>query len=496
MDEAPIPVIVGVGQVNDRAVDGASGMDPLALMQAALSLADEDAGGGWLARAASLATVAQISFPELDRLSGRLAEALGITPAAATTTEYPSGDSPVRLIDEAANRIARGEIEVALIAGGEALRTAGLRAMEGGSQGASDPLRDAVLRRAPSAGHRYGLVTPAETYPLYENATRAAWGQTLAEAQAETGQIWSLFSRVASANPHAWIRTSRTGSDIVQPSSANRPLAFPYTKLMVANAAVNQGAALIVTSLEAARRAGVAERRLVYVHPGAAASESPDVLERDRYDRSASMAASLAEALERAGLGVHDLDYTELYSCFPCVPKMARRVIGWPADRPASVTGGLTFAGGPIGNFMTHAAATMTERLREGGTHGLLFGNGGFATSNHSMVLSRTPPAPGAFPHDSSIQHIADARRAPVPRLLERYAGTGTIETYTVLYDRAGSPALGIVVGRTEEGQRFLANVPAEDRSTLAFLTGDGPEPVGTRFTTTTSPDGTNIWEG
>ncbi len=494
MDEARIPVIVGTGQVNDRAADGASGMDPVGLMQVALRRADEDAGGGWLGRAASLTTVAQISFPELDRIPQRVAAALGFAPAQATSTAYPGGDSPVRLIDGAANRIVRGEIEVALIAGGEALRTAGLRAMEGGAQGAADPLRDAILRRAPGPGHRYGLVTPAETYPLYENATRAAWGQTLAEAQAETGQIWSLFSQVAAANPHAWIRIPRTSGDIVRPSPANRPLAFPYTKLMVANAAVNQGAALIVTSLAAARSAGVPERRLVYVHPGAAASETAEVLERDRYDHSASMAASLTGALERAGLGVHDLDAIELYSCFPCVPKMARRAIGWPADRPATVAGGLTFAGGPIGNYMTHAAAMMTGRLREGGTHGLLFANGGFMTSNHSMVLSRMPPKPDAFGLETSVQPSANARRSSAPRLLESYSGPGAIETYTVLYDRAGTPTLGIIVARAPDGHRFLANVPAGDRSTLAFLTDGGAEPVGTNFTAASGPDSRSLW--
>ena len=55
MDAARIPVIVGVGQVNDRPADPQQGLDSLGLMEAALRVADEDAGGGWLARLNSLA---------------------------------------------------------------------------------------------------------------------------------------------------------------------------------------------------------------------------------------------------------------------------------------------------------------------------------------------------------------------------------------------------------------------------------------------------------
>jgi hypothetical protein len=32
-----------------------------------------------------------------------------------------------------------------------------------------------------------------DVYPLYENAGRAAYGQTLEQGQAESAEIWSLF---------------------------------------------------------------------------------------------------------------------------------------------------------------------------------------------------------------------------------------------------------------------------------------------------------------
>lgn len=458
----PTPVIVGVGQVNDRE----GGADPLTLMAQALRLADADAGSGWLAAIESLHTVAQISFPDLTDIPARLAQAAGAAPRHCTETPYPGGESPVRLLHDAANRIGAGEITVAAVAGGEALRTAAARTV-----------RSVAATHASAPRRRFGLVAPTDIYPLYENATRAAWGQTLAEATAETAAIWSRFSEVAAANDHAWLRRALPPEAIATPGPDNRPIAFPYLKLMVANAAVNQGAAFIVTSREAARARGMAEERLVPIGLGAAARESDDPLARDRYDRSASLDAVLQHTLAANAIDAGALDCVELYSCFPCIPKMARRVLGWPLDGPASVTGGLTFAGGPIGNYMSHAIATMVERLRGTGGLGLLFGNGGYATANHAIVLGRA----GRFPQDYDVQAAADRGRPPAPPFREDAAGPATVETYTVLYRRDGAADRAVIVARTADGARTLAEVPGDDGDTIAFFTDGRVEPVGTQ---------------
>jgi acetyl-CoA C-acetyltransferase len=475
-DAARMPVIVGVGQLNDRPADPRLGLDSVELMQAALRAADEDAGGGWLSRIDSLGVVAQLSFPALGDVSPRLASAIGARPRLCEQTGTPHGDSPIRLLNLAAQRIARGEIEVAAIAGGEALRTAAGRH-------AADPGRNAVREAAAHAppGHaaRYGLVAPVDIYPLYENAGRAAYRQTLAEGQRETAEIWSRFSAVAADNPGAWLRARVTAEEILRVSAENRPIAFPYTKLMVANISVNQGAGFIVTSLQRAVSRGIDEARLVYVGAGAAAAEPDDILARDSYARSASLEASLRLALARNCLTADALDYAELYSCFPCVPKMARRALPWTLEREASVVGGLTFGGGPIGNYMSHAVVSMVHRLRHRGRHGLLFGNGGYATHNHSIVLSRVPPAPEVPALDFDAQDEADRTRGVAPPIQPAYAGPATIETYTVFYGRDGAPRGGVVIARTPPGARSLAHVLPEDTETIRTLTGGDVEPVG-----------------
>ena len=337
-------------------------------------------------------------------------------------------------------------------------------------------------------------MAPTDVYPFYENACRAAWGQTLAEGQRESAEIWAGLSRVAAGNPHAWLRSAVSVDQILEVSQANRPIAFPYTKLMVANASVNQGAAFIVTSLMRAKAAGVAETQLVYVGRGAAAREPGDVLARDRIDRSLSLEASLRGALRFNGLTSTELDFVELYSCFPVMPKLARRAIDWPLDRPMTVFGGLTFGGGPVGNYMSHAIASMTETLRAGGRNGLLFGNGGFATTSHSIVLSRDPAIAAQGARDPSVQTEADAQREPAQVLLETYSGEAAIKSYTVFYDRDGAAKSGVIVASTPSGEGVLTYVDRDDAELVAFLTDGAREPVGAVGHVSTNDDGVNHW--
>ena len=492
-DPERVAVIVGVGQINDRPADPMAGLDSLGLMVAALEAADKDAGGGWLADVDSVAVVQQISFRQDNPLAQKVADGIGSNATIVYESAGPNGDSPILLLNEAANRIARGEIQIAAVTGGEALRTASQRAALAARTAVADqnPIRNLAKGRAPGYRQTYGLTAPVDVYPLYENAGRAAYGQSLAEGQRESGEIWSRFSRIAAQTPAAWIHAPKTPDEVIEPTADNRPIAFPYTKLMVANSSVNQGAGFIVTSLAEARRRGVPEARLIYVGRGAAAHEADDFMARDRYDKSPSMEVCLNRTLEYNDVTAADLDLVELYSCFPCVPKMARRVIGWPLDKPATVFGGLTFGGGPIGNYMAHAVAEMVDALRAGaGSKGLLFANGGFATHNHAIVLG-TEPRPGAGEaHAFDCQAEADAARGRVPDLVKDYEGPAEIETYTVFYARDGSPKSGVVVARLPDGNRTLAHVPGEE---TAFLTDGASEPVGTKGEVLASGD-MKVW--
>lgn len=488
-DPERIPVIIGVGQVNDRA----SEMDSLELMIAALEKADADAGREWISALDSIAVVNQISFPKLGNCAQHIAQHFSLSPKIVEQTPWPTGESPVQLLNEAANRIGAGDIEVAAIVGAEALRTAAERARAATGE-KKDALRDVASGGARSWMQQHGLVAPTDLYPLYENATRAAWGQSLADAQAESGTIWAGMSEVAAGNDNAWIRIAQDAEAITSADADNRPIAFPYQKRMVANSSVNQGAGFIVTSLARARAAGVPEDRIVHVGMGAAAHETHNMLKRDNYVQPPGMVVTLQETLGRNGLTTADLAHVELYSCFPCVPKMARRVMGWPAEKPITAFGGLTFGGGPIGNYMSHAIASMVDKLRAEGGTALLFANGGYATHFHGIVLSKDPLPDAAFPHDFDVNAKADALRMAAPEADEKYAGPATVETYTVFYNRDGSPRFGTIIARTNEGRRTLARVDGIDEDTIAFLTDGQFEPVGRSGQIVRGQDGLARW--
>ena len=156
------------------------------------------------------------------------------------------------------------------------------------------------------------------------------------------------------------------------------------------------GGALILTSLAKARAAGVPEDRSVYVLGGASAEEPRDYLVRDQFFESHPQNAVLKAVMDLVEGDGRKFDAIELYSCFPFVPKMARRTLGLGPDVQPTVTGGLTFFGAPLNTYMTHAACAMVRKLRDGGKLGLLYGQGGFVTKHHGLVLSREAPRAGA----------------------------------------------------------------------------------------------------
>jgi acetyl-CoA C-acetyltransferase len=489
-----IPVIVGVGEFSDHPTELTAGLEPLALMEQALQRAERDAGAKLLGEIDSLDIVNFLSW-RYHAPEQLLSDRLGIAPKHAHYGPV-GGESPIRFIHEAAQRIARGEATVAAICGAEAQSTA-TKAERAGvtlpwppfAHDAPEPLRGANYQK-PMAS-QLGVAKPVTVYPFYEAATAAHWGLTPRQASRESGELWSRYAGVAAQNPEAWIRKAYSADQITTPTPDNRLIAWPYTKLMVANPMVNQAAAILVTSLGKARAAGIAEDRMVHIHGGAAAEEPRDYLDRDQFYESHAQNAVLKAAMALAD--GKPFDAIELYSCFPCVPKMARRTLGLGADVQPTVTGGLTFFGAPLNDYMAHAACAMVRKVRGGAKTGLLYGQGGFVTKHHALVLSSAAPET-ALAQDSNVQTEADRNRRPVPAYVTEAGGNGTVESFTVIYGRGGEPEHGVVILRTTDDARALARVPISDGATLAHLMDMDRSPVGSAGAISTAGDGVLEW--
>jgi acetyl-CoA C-acetyltransferase len=284
-----------------------------------------------------------------------------------------------------------------------------------------------------------------------------------------------------------------TPEEITTPTAENRLIAWPYTKWMVANPTVNMGGAVLLTSLAKARAAGIPEDRLIYPTGGASAEEPRDYLLRDQFYESHPQNAVLKAVMDLIGGDGRKFDAIELYSCFPCVPKMARRTLGLGPDVQPTVTGGLTFFGAPLNTYMTHAAIAMVRKLRQGGKLGLLYGQGGFVTKHHGLVLSREAPK-GAIEQETSVQAEADRNKRAVPEFVTEASGKGKVEAFTVIYKGKGDVEHGVVMMRTDGGARALARVPANDETTLSYLLNLDRTPVGTLGTIVTAEDSVLEW--
>jgi len=415
------PVIIGVGQITDRpspTATYAERPEPLDLLVSALELALEDAHatGAVLAALEEIVAIGSFTWKTADPAL-LVAERLGAT--HVTTRLTPTGGNiPQKLVHESSLRILRGEANLIAVVGSEAMHASSLARREGHkpnwvTQG-PEVVSPALVEedRIPFTAEEYGngLTQPVEVYPLFENARRARLGWSITQQRERLGQLWANFASVAATNPYAWITNSPDASTIATPTPSNRMVSFPYTKMLVANLPVDMGAAYIIASYETAVALGVPRERMVFPQTGADATDHWFVSDRPQLDDSPAMRAIWSQ-LQTFGVTSDALAHLDLYSCFPTVVQTACDVIGIDAfstTRIPTLTGGLTFGGGPGNNYVTHSIAAMVDRLREHpGDHGLITGLGWFSTKHAWGTYATTPPET-PFQH-ASVQEVVDA---------------------------------------------------------------------------------------
>ncbi|MGH8977020.1 MAG: acetyl-CoA acetyltransferase [Acidimicrobiia bacterium] len=456
------PVVVGVGQTSQR-VPASEAKAPIELLEDAARAAETDAGAALLARTDIVAIVQIASWP-YPNPGALVSRRLGSEPKA-TAVSTVGGNSPQLLVNEMAERIQRGECDVVLIGGAESMHTRWRARREPRVEltwenGGDEPCAWVIGDARPGTNDeemRHGAVAPTMVYPLFETALRAEAGRDVETHQRHVSEFWSTFSEVAAGNPHAWTRDACSPEEIRTVTPDNRMVVFPYPKRMCANIDVDQGAALLLCSYDAARRAGVDHDRIVFLHAAAQAHDHWFVTERDSLARSPGIAAVVGDTFTAGGIGIDDIAHLDVYSCFPSAVEVAAREIAVDVARPLTVTGGLGFAGGPVNNYPTHAIARMVERLRaEPGAYGLTTALGWYLTKHAAGVWSTRPPAAGFRRVDpEATQARVDAQPARSPAGL--VDGELVIEATSVAFDRDGTPSTGVVTALLGDGRRAIA---------------------------------------
>ncbi|WP_421845586.1 acetyl-CoA acetyltransferase [Mycobacterium sp.] len=455
------PVLVGYGQVNhhDEINPQTQPVEPVDLMVAA---ARQAADSHVLEAVDSIRVVHMLSAHY--RNPGQL---LGERLRARRFDSHYSGvggNMPQMLVNQACLDIQEGRVGVVLLSGAETWRTrTGLKAkgskLKWTVQDETVPMPRVTDDDVPMAGAtelKIGLNLPVHVYPMFEQALRIANGESIADHSRRVGELWARFNAVAIENSHAWIRNPVTADEICRPSPQNRLISSPYTKLMNSNNMVDQGAALVLTSVARAKDLKIPEERWVYPQAGTCAHDTSAVAERAELYQSAAIRIAGFRVLELAGVGIDEVDFVDLYSCFPSAVQIAAAELGLDLDdprRPLTVTGGLTFAGGPWNNYVMHSIATMAELLvANPGRRGLITANGGYLTK-HSFGVYGTEP-PSIF-RCEDLQAVVD--REPTREALLEWQGTGTVESWTTAFDREGQPEKAFLAVRAPGGSRALA---------------------------------------
>lgn len=480
------PILVGAGQFLQRPDHLEDALEPASMMAEAVSAAAADTGAPGIAQRAQLIVTVKgaWSYQDPSRLVAELIHASG----ARTALTGDGGNTPQSVINFLAREIAAGELDVAVLTGAEAiwsrrrLRAAGIQRSVTKQPPSTQPdrLLGSQVPMSSDNERSRGFEMPIHFYPTFESAIRHDRGETIDEHRVRISELWARFNAVAVANPFAWSRRSMTAEEIRTPSAENRMVGFPYTKAMNSNWDLDQAAAVIVCSAGAAEAAGIGRDRWVFLHAGTDAHDTYMVSNRWSLGRSPAIRAAGRRVLELAGAGVDDLSHVDLYSCFPSAVQVAATEIGLPQDRQLTVTGGLTFAGGPLNNYVTHSVATMVSVLRsDPGSLGLVTANGGFLTKHAMGVYSTEPPKSGFRWQD--VQQEVDT--LPTRQVVEEHDGPAEIEAYTVMFDRAG-PERALVSCILPDGRRCWGH--SREVDTMKAMTED--ESIGRRVVL--APDG------
>ena len=469
------PVLVGVAQINQRTEDLRDRKEPVELMIDACRAAGEDAGCPQLASQASSIRVIR-GYWLYQNPAQAVGEALG-NPTVETAITPFGGNFVQTVLNRSALDIQAGVHEAILITGAECghtrarLRRAGAKPDWRSIGGTPDLHIGQDVPMSHPAELARDIDRPIRMYPIMETARRHHLGEAVDAHLARISQLWASFSSVAAENPHAWLREAKSADEIRLPSSVNRPVSFPYPKFMNSNSNVDQGAALLLCSERKARAMGIPEEKWVYPWAGTDAHDHYLVSNRDNLHSSPAIRLAARRALEWAEWQPSELDHVDLYSCFPIAVQVAASEIGLDGadgsngQRPLTVTGGLTFAGGPLNNYVMHSIARMAEVLRASPGHkGLVSANGGYLTK-HAIGLYCTEPPPRPFRHQ---EPQAEVDALPTRDVVADHQGRATVEGYAVMYGAEG-PEVAHIAARLDGGERTWAN--CRDADTLTAMT-------------------------
>jgi acetyl-CoA C-acetyltransferase len=459
----PVPVLVGIARRTQRVEEPGEGLDAVDLMSEVVREALDDAGASGLAQRVGMIGVPRGTWRCTDP-ARVIAERIGASRARTVSAEI--GVLQHSLITRACERIASGELDAAIVCGGEARYRHVLASKHGveanehpGPESPPDEVWQPAEPVVSAYDFEHGIVMAPVQYAMISSAVVHARGWSYADRREFMGPLWSSYAEVAAADEHAWDRSAPSGEAIMRPSPTNRLISFPYTRLLCSQWNVDQAAALVFTSDDLAREVGIPTDRRVFPVAGAESNAIVPMYTRAEVHRWPAFEHASRTVLDLAGFGIDDIGLLEIYSCFPSAVVPQLDALGIIERRPVSVTGGMTFGGGPLNNFVLQATVATAERIRAGHSdHALVTGVSGMLMKPGIHVWSSSPPSEGFRSADVTDAALRDTATRP---MATNERGQATVVAATVTYDRGQAPTARAVL-EFPDGGRTVASSTSE----------------------------------
>jgi acetyl-CoA C-acetyltransferase len=478
------PIIIGAAQFA-QPKETQNPLDPLNLIAKASKEALEDTGINNVNEFVDTLYLVYFSSWSYEDAPSELSKLLKINPSFKHFSSS-GGNTSQRLLNKAALSISEGKSKMILIAGGEAWNSFTLN-RKGKLDLGWPEKKDSIF---PEGGEwkmlndfesKYGLNTPSISYALFETALRAASGRSLEEHQRHIGKLYEQFSKVAANNPYTSGDEKLSTQEISTPTPSNRIINHPYTKYMCSNPFVDLSGAVLMTSQEYAEELNIEPSKWVYLMGGATLHNLFDITPRPTLLTSPAVEHASQLSLAQAGLKLEDIDMFDFYSCFPSMVQIIRNALNIKEDdpRPFTITGGMSFFGGPWNNYSMHPVATAVDLIRKDPSLKIMVvANGGYNTKESVGIYGNQPPIKswGMNEVSAAQEEISKGEQLDV---VEKTNGIVAIEAYTITYNKVGKPTMGIILGHLEDGSRTLAML-IPDSKTLEQLTQ--LELVGKKF--------------
>ena len=363
-----------------------------------------------------------------------IAKRNGFSEAETSVTKI--GVLQQHLINNACNKIIRGEIRASLIVGGEA-RYKKIKAAIEDKEFIETELTENPdhyvkakddLHIKQEVEHLGAMAVGY--YAILETALRAKKNLSIDEHKKYLGRMYSEFSKIAAANPGGWSEKDLSWQDIAMVNKKNTIQALPYNKFHCTSWNVNQASAMILCSEEIADELNIPKSKRIYPLASSETNHMIAAIQRPNLIKPTGLKLAAEYILNICHENNIKPNTYELYSCFPVAVQMFAEVLSLQDNEKLTVTGGMSFAGGPLNNYMIHSTVKMLEDIRSTPSKiGLVTGVSGMMTKQ-AFALWAKDPLINFTSKDVTSVAAAIERPKDISSLNE---GTGVIIGYTVL---------------------------------------------------------------